>query len=87
ALVGAGCQDIDVWETTYSYVLEGPDPVFEWVKGTAARPYLQHLPEDLRPAFEEAYKERLRAVYPARPYGTVLDYRRIFAVAYKKEDV
>jgi trans-aconitate 2-methyltransferase len=29
------------------------------------------------------YGERARAAYPARPYGTVLPFRRVFAVARK----
>lgn len=81
ALSDAGCVDIDVWETTYLYVLSGADPVFEWIKGTGARPYLQSLDDERRPAFEEEYKQRLRTAYPRRQHGTVLPYRRIFAAA------
>lgn len=80
-LAAAGCEDIDVWETTYLYLLQGTDPVFEWVKGTAARPYLQALAEADRPGFEAAYRDRLRQVYPTQSFGTVLPYRRIFAIA------
>ena len=43
ALAGLGCT-VDAWETTYSHVLTGPDPVFTWVTGTGARPTLQALP-------------------------------------------
>ncbi len=32
------------------HVLRGADPVFTWVSGTGARPTLQALPDDLRPA-------------------------------------
>ncbi len=72
---------VDAWETTYLHVLHGPDPVFTWISATGARPVLAALPEDLRPAFEEEYKARLRAAYPARSYGTVLPFRRTFVVA------
>jgi trans-aconitate 2-methyltransferase len=75
----------DVWATTYLHVLTGEDPVFAWVSGTGARPTLQALPEDLRPRFEEAFKERLRAAYPDRGYGVVLPFRRIFAVGRRPE--
>jgi trans-aconitate 2-methyltransferase len=78
----AGCT-VDVWETTYLHVLEGEDAAFEWIKGTGARPILQALPDDVRPSFEEEYRARLRSAYPARSYGTVLSYRRVFAVARK----
>lgn len=80
ALVAAGCAP-DVWETTYLHVLTGPDPVFTWVSGTGARPTLEALPDDLRPAFEAEFKARLRAAYPPREHGVVLPFRRIFAVA------
>ena len=81
ALAAAGCA-VDAWETTYLHVLRGPDPVFTWVSGTGARPTLQALPDDLRPAFEAEFKRRLAAAYPARADGTVLlPFRRVFAVA------
>ncbi|MGY2704782.1 trans-aconitate 2-methyltransferase [Nocardioides sp. HB32] len=80
ALAGLGCA-VDAWETTYLHVLTGPDPVFTWVSGTGARPTLQALPEDLRPAFETEFRRRLAAAYPQQEYGVVLPFRRIFVVA------
>ena len=71
---------MDAWETTYLHVRHGPDPVFDWVAGTGARPTLQALPEDLRPRFEEEFKARLRRAYPAAGHGVVLPFRRVFAV-------
>lgn len=73
--------DVDAWETTYLHVLHGPDAVFEWVRGTGARPVLEALPDDLRPAFEDAFRARLREAYPADAAGrVVLPFRRVFAV-------
>ncbi|HEX4470777.1 MAG TPA: methyltransferase domain-containing protein [Nocardioides sp.] len=80
ALASIGCT-VDAWETTYLHVLRGPDPVFTWVSGTGARPTLQALPDDLRSAFEEEFKRRLRAAYPERDGRVVLPFRRIFVVA------
>jgi trans-aconitate 2-methyltransferase len=81
ALTAAGCS-VDVWETTYTHVLRGADPVFTWVSGTGARPTLQALPDDLRASFEAEFKRRLAAAYPVRADGSVLlPFRRIFAVA------
>ncbi|WP_244932372.1 trans-aconitate 2-methyltransferase [Nocardioides sp. W7] len=80
ALAGLGCE-VDAWETTYLHRLSGPDPVFTWISATGARPTLQALPDDLRPAFEAELRRRLRAVYPERPWGVVLPFRRIFVVA------
>lgn len=72
---------VDVWETTYFHVLQGDDPVFDWISGTGARPILQALPGGLREEFVAAYKSALRKAYPARPWGTVLPFTRTFAVA------
>jgi trans-aconitate 2-methyltransferase len=84
ALAGPG-RTVEVWETTYTHVLSGPDPVFTWVSGTGARPTLQALPDDLRPAFEAEFKRRLAVAYPTRADGTVLlPFRRVFAVVHKE---
>ncbi len=73
--------NVDAWETTYLHVLTGDDPVLSWISGTGARPVLQALPESLRSEFREEYAEALRRAYPARKFGTVLPFRRVFAVA------
>ncbi|MEU1288048.1 methyltransferase domain-containing protein [Kitasatospora sp. NPDC005856] len=84
ALAAAGCLP-DVWETTYLTLLPGPDPVLEWVKGTALRPVLTRLtdPAD-RAAFLAEYGRLLREAYPAGPHGTVFPFRRIFAVGIRQ---
>ena len=82
ALSAEGCT-VDAWETTYFHVLAGDNAVLEWVKGTGARPVLQSLPDDLRERFEAEYGARLAVAYPQREFGTVLPFRRIFAVAQK----
>jgi trans-aconitate 2-methyltransferase len=82
ALSAEGCL-VDAWETTYYHLLHGDNAVLEWVKGTGARPVLQALPEDLRGRFEVEYGARLAEAYPQRDYGTLLPFRRIFAVAQK----
>lgn len=79
-----GCA-ADVWQTTYQHVLHGEDPVLDWAKGTALRPVLTALAGDpgAREAFLAAYRDLLRTAYPSAPYGTVLPFRRLFAVAVK----
>jgi trans-aconitate 2-methyltransferase len=73
----------DVWETTYLHVLQGEDPVLDWVKGTGLRPVLTALADDpeAREAFLTDYRDRLREAYPTHPWGTALPFRRLFAVA------
>jgi trans-aconitate 2-methyltransferase len=77
-LVDLGCR-VDAWETTYCQVLQGPDPVLAWVKGTALRPVLDALEDPTD--FLNEYGSRLRAAYPPGRHGTVFPFRRIFAVA------
>lgn len=74
---------VDAWETTYLHVLAGDDPVLRWLQGTGARPYVDALPPELRPAFTEALGARLGEAYPKRPWGTVLPFRRVFVVAHR----
>jgi trans-aconitate 2-methyltransferase len=85
ALAALDCT-VDAWETTYLHVLTGPDPVFTWVSGTGARPTLQALPDEVRPAFEKEFRRRLRAAYPERDGRVVLPFRRIFVVAQVSAD-
>jgi trans-aconitate 2-methyltransferase len=79
ALAGPG-RAVDVWETTYLHLLPGADPVLEWFTGTGLRPYLDRLNETEKGAFRAEVAHGLRESYPERPYGTVLPFRRIFAV-------
>ncbi|MGW0035361.1 methyltransferase domain-containing protein [Gordonia sp. NPDC003376] len=72
---------VNAWESTYLHVLVGDDPVYEWLSGTGARPFLQALPEDLAKQFADDLKTRLREVFPERPWGTTMPFRRTFAVA------
>ncbi|RFU40788.1 trans-aconitate 2-methyltransferase [Actinomadura logoneensis] len=82
ALARLGCR-VDAWETTYAQVLQGHDPVLEWVKGTALRPVLTALSPSDADEFVGVYRERLREAYPPTPYGTVFPFRRVFVVARK----
>ncbi|MBD0860631.1 methyltransferase domain-containing protein [Gordonia sp. zg691] len=72
---------VNAWETTYLHVLDGSDPVYDWMSGTGARPYLQALSGDLREQFIADLKQRFADAYPQRDVGTVLPFRRSFAVA------
>ena len=82
-LAAAGCR-VDAWETTYLHVLSGGNPVLEWYKGTGLRPVIDALSPDLAGEFLAEYGARVRAAYPARPYGTVLPFRRVFVVAQRR---
>ncbi|MFJ5265955.1 trans-aconitate 2-methyltransferase [Streptomyces sp. NPDC088387] len=85
ALTSLGCE-ADVWETTYVHLLQGEDPVLDWVKGTGLRPVLTALATDAprRNTYLHAYRTALREAYPATSHGTPFPFRRIFAVARKE---
>jgi trans-aconitate 2-methyltransferase len=51
------------------------------MSGTALRPALGALAEGERDEFVADYRSLVAPHYPEREYGTVLPYRRIFAVA------
>jgi trans-aconitate 2-methyltransferase len=82
-LLASGGLAVDAWETTYLHVLHGPDPVTEWYKGSGLRPVLAALTHAEAIQFVRQYGEKVRAAYPAAPYGTVLPFRRVFVVAHK----
>jgi trans-aconitate 2-methyltransferase len=81
-LLARRAERLDIWETEYLQVLEGDDPVLEWVRGTALRPILNGLADDEREIFLNKYRHRLRDAYPVKPDGrTVYPFRRLFIVA------
>jgi trans-aconitate 2-methyltransferase len=80
-LTDAGCA-VDAWETTYIQQLSGPDPVLEWVTGTALRPIRAALSDDDWHNFRHDLAVDLRAAYPTRSDGTTwFPFRRVFVVA------
>ncbi len=76
---------VDIWETEYLHVMDGPKAIFEWVHSTAMRPYLDRLhdKEQLQ-LFEELCLEGFQETYRANDQGKVLfPYRRMFIIAYR----
>ncbi|MCU1511186.1 MAG: trans-aconitate methyltransferase [Arthrobacter sp.] len=83
-MLDAGC-DADAWETTYLQLLPGENAVLDWVRGAGLRPVLAALSGEDARAFEAEYSARLTEAYPPSVHGTVFPFRRIFAVARKRE--
>lgn len=84
-LLGVKAERVDLWETEYVHVMEGPEAILTWVRGTALRPFLDALgsAED-RGRFEASLLERVEASFPRRRDGKVLfPFRRLFFVAYR----
>lgn len=72
----------DIWDVTYQQVLQGDDPVLEWVKGSALRPVITALSQDEAGRFLVEYGAALREAYPKRAGGeTLFPFHRLFIVA------
>ncbi len=81
-LLAERARHLDIWETEYLQVLEGDDPVLEWVKATGLRPVINGLEGAERERFLEIYRRRLREAYPRRADGrTLYPFPRLFIVA------
>jgi trans-aconitate 2-methyltransferase len=89
ALAAAGAE-ADVWETTYTYILDGERGVVDFVSSTALRPVFAELggPQTAEAqAFAAEYTALVREAYPPTELGAdgrivqILPYRRLFAVA------
>jgi trans-aconitate 2-methyltransferase len=84
-LLGPLAERLDLWETTYYHVLQGPEAVVEWFRGTGLRPFLEALESDQeRRRFEQMLALRYAETYPQRANGCILfPFRRLFLVAYR----
>lgn len=81
-LLASRVSHLDIWETEYLQVLEGEDPVLEWVKATGLRPVLNGLEEAERERFLKIYRGRLRKAYPQKADSKMLyPFPRLFIVA------
>lgn len=73
---------LELWETEYCQVLEGENPVAEFVKGSQLKRFLDALDDGLREEFWTEYRARIAAAYPKRDDGrTLFPFRRLFIVA------
>jgi trans-aconitate 2-methyltransferase len=76
------CSRLDVWHTVYNHVMAGPEGVVEWFKGSALRPFLAPLDDDMRGGFTADYTARIAKAYPTRFDGKVLlPFPRLFILA------
>ena len=77
----AGGVGATVFEKVYLHVLPNAEAVAEWTRGTTLVPYLERLPENLHEPFLDAYREKLRSVWPETP--VLYTFRRIFISAFR----
>jgi len=76
---------LDIWETEYYHVMESPQAIVDWFRGTGLRPYLEALETDeQRQQFEQQVLAGYTRAYPRQKDGRVLfPFRRLFLVAYR----
>ncbi|HEY6270701.1 MAG TPA: methyltransferase domain-containing protein [Terriglobales bacterium] len=76
---------INVWQTEYLQIMDGPRAILDWVRGTAMRRFTEPLPSDeQRTQFEQRCLERFERSYRANDQGkTLFPYRRIFVIVYR----
>lgn len=73
---------LDLWVTEYQHVLDAPEALLDWYRGTGLRPWLDALPEALRARFEAEWLAEVAPAHPRRADGRVLfPFRRLFCVA------
>jgi trans-aconitate 2-methyltransferase len=82
-LLAPHAEHVELWATDYIHVMDGPEDIVEWYKGTGMRPFLDALPDvAARERFLALYLNALREAYPAHENGRVLfPFRRIFLIA------
>lgn len=84
-LLAPAARALDLWDTEYQHVLDGPDATVEWVAGAGLRPVLEKLPgEAERREFLQQFAREIPAYYPVRKDGKVLfPFLRRFVIAYR----
>lgn len=66
-LYQAGGENLVVFEKVYPHILADADALADWTSGTALVPYFDRLEPEMRQAFLERYRQRLRERWPGAP--------------------
>jgi len=76
---------LDIWETEYLQIMDGPKAVHDWIRSTGMRAYLERLSNDeQRAEFERLCLQEIEGAYHPNDQGKVLfPFKRIFLVAYR----
>jgi trans-aconitate 2-methyltransferase len=76
------CQRVEIWHTIYHHVMDGPEAIVEWFKGSALRPFLAGLDGAEADRLLQEYTAEIARCYPARSDGKVLlRFPRLFVIA------
>ena len=72
---------LDIWETQYYHIMDSPQSIVNWFRGTGLRPFLEALETDAqRRIFEQMLLDGYTRAYPRR---VLFPFRRLFIVAYR----
>jgi trans-aconitate 2-methyltransferase len=76
---------LEIWETEYYHILDSPESILEWFRGTGLRPFLEALQtEEQKKDFEQMLLDGISMAYPRQKDGRVLfPFRRLFVIAYR----
>ena len=81
----SSCTDkFDIWQTVYYHNMPSVQAIFEWVKGTRLRPYLNALNEEGAKELEKEIVEKASQVYKVQKNNEIIfKFRRFFFTAVK----
>jgi trans-aconitate 2-methyltransferase len=84
-LLAPHAAQVDVWHTIYQHPMASPAAIVEWVSSTGLKPFVERLPENMRPGYLAEYERRIARDYPVRSDGKLLlAFPRLFFVAQRK---
>lgn len=76
-----------MWETDYFHILESPQAVLQWYRGTGLRPYLNALPPEKHSEFQQEILSGIESLFPRLRDGSVVfKFPRLFFIAGKRHD-
>ncbi len=71
-----------LWMTTYYHTMDSHRDILQWYKSTGLKPYLEQLPDDMKPGFEAEILAEIVQGYPAQNNGQVIfRFPRFFFLA------
>ncbi|WP_185983736.1 trans-aconitate 2-methyltransferase [Aureimonas mangrovi] len=80
-LAGAGAA-VEIWMTHYQHPMTDAAAITDWFRSTGLKPFVDPLPDDLKPLFLERYTQAMETGYPERADGKrLLAFPRLFFVA------
>ena len=76
---------LNIWETEYFHVMDSPEAILNWFRGTGLRPFLEALETEAeKQEFEHRMLDGYTRAYPRKKDGRVLfPFRRLFITAYR----